>query len=70
MKILNQILKEDPFKTFLPKHFTKLPYSCADNALEFINFLNWDVVKKVIEQRKSMVRIVNSSALIKEGPGH
>lgn len=66
MRILTQLLKENPNDVFLPKHFTRLPYSRPDDAKEFTNFLNWSVIQKVLEEKKSILRIVKDSVLTKE----
>lgn len=67
MKILTQILKENPNSVFLPKHFTRLPYSRPDDAKDLADFLNWGVVQKVLKEKKSILRIVKDSVLLTEG---
>lgn len=66
MKILTKLLKENPKEVFLPKHFSRLPYSRPNDAQDFVNFLNWGIVQKVVEQKKSILRVVKDSVLTKE----
>lgn len=66
MKILTKILNENPKDNFLPKYFARLPYSRPSDAKDFVDFLNWGVVQQVIEQKKSVLRVVKDSVLVKD----
>jgi hypothetical protein len=57
MKILKQLLKDQSFDKFLDRHFTRLPFSSPASAKEFTD-LNWSDVEEVINQGKSILRIV------------
>ncbi len=66
MKILEHLLGEDPNTTFLPKHFTKLPFSKPHGAKAFVEYLNWGMVEEVIKAKKSALRIVQDGKVIKD----
>lgn len=66
MKILEQILGEDPKKQFLPQHFTRIPFSRPNAASDFKNLLNWEEVKKIVQSRKSILRIVKDGMMVKD----
>lgn len=66
MNILRKLLGEDPNTNFLPKHFTRLPFSKTHGAEDFKQLLNWDVVKQVIDAKKSVLRIVQDGKVIKD----
>lgn len=66
MKILRDLLGEDPSDTFLPKHFTKLPYSRPHGARDFNHLLDWKMVEDVLKEKKSVLRIVQDGRVIKD----
>ena len=66
MKILNTLLSEQTLNDFLSKHFTKLPFSMPDRAKSFTHLLNWNVVEKVMENKKSILRIVKDGVVAKD----
>jgi ribosomal protein L16 Arg81 hydroxylase len=66
MKILEQLLGEDPKTTFLEKHFTRLPFSKPSGARKFTDLLNWETVEEVITAKKSALRIVQDGKVIKD----
>lgn len=66
MKILEQLLGESPSATFLPKHFTRLPFSKPSGAKDFTDVLNWETVKNILQQKKSILRIVQDGRMIKD----
>lgn len=66
MNILQEILGEDPNKTFLPKHFTRLPFSLPNGGEKFKHLLNWKMVEEVMNARKSVLRIVKDGVIIKD----
>ncbi|MDD4975788.1 MAG: cupin domain-containing protein [Bacteriovorax sp.] len=66
MKILTKMLKENPKEVFLPKYFTRLPYSRPNDAKDFVDFLNWGIVQKVVEKKMSILRVVKDGVLTKE----
>src|SRR5262245_16307375 len=66
MRILEQLVGEDPRTTFLPKHFTKLPFSRTGGGKEFLNLLDWKTVEEVLGAKKSVLRIVKDGVMIKD----
>lgn len=66
MKILEQLLGENPEHTFLPKHFTKLPFSRPHGAKEFLHLLDWKTVEDILKEKKSVLRIVQDGRVIKD----
>ncbi len=66
MKFLTQLLGEDPKNIFLPKHFTKLPYSRPHGANELLHLLDWKAIEKIFEEKKSVLRIVQDGRVIKD----
>lgn len=66
MKILADLLGESPEATFLPKHFTRLPFSRPHGGAAYKEYLNWDMVEKVISSKKSVLRIVQDGKVIKD----
>ncbi|MFP5384429.1 MAG: JmjC domain-containing protein [Bacteriovoracia bacterium] len=66
MKILKELLGEDPEKIFLPKHFTRLPFSKPLTAEKFRHLLDWEMVEKILKEKKSVLRIVQDGKVIKD----
>lgn len=66
MKTLKILLAEDPNLNFLPRHFSKLPYSCPDKGKDFIPLLNWKVVEEILLKKESVLRIVQDGKIIKD----
>lgn len=66
MQILEKLLGEDPKKSFLDKHFTRLPFSRPQGARTFTQFLNWETVENVIKAGQSVLRIVQDGKVIKD----
>lgn len=66
MKILQMMLGEDPKTTFLPKHFTRLPFSKTHGAGELVNLLDWKMVESILKEKKSVLRIVQDGKVIKD----
>lgn len=66
MFYLAKLLGEDPKKSFLSQHFTKLPFSRPGGANDFLHFLNWKVVEKIFKENKSVLRIVQDGRVIKD----
>jgi 50S ribosomal protein L16 3-hydroxylase len=66
MKILEKMLGEDPKINFLPKHFTRLPFSSRAGAKEFVDLLNWKTVENVLAANRSVLRIVQDGKVIKD----
>ena len=66
MKILTELLGEDPKITFFEKHFTRLPFSKPLGAKSFTDLLNWNVVEEVISKGESVLRIVQDGKVIKD----
>lgn len=66
MKILEQMLGEDPKQSFLSKNFTKLPFSKPHGADDFINHLNWKTIEEILKAKKSVLRIVQDGKVIKD----
>ena len=66
MKILEKLLGEDPKKSFLDKHFTRLPFSRPQGAIDLTDHLNWKTVENIIKEGKSVLRIVQDGRVIKD----
>lgn len=66
MLILEKLLGESPEKTFLQKHFTRLPFSNAGGAKEFTNLLTWKTVEDILSAKKSVLRIVQDGKVVKD----
>jgi len=66
MNILKEMLGETPLDLFLSKHFTKLPYSSFQGALKHTRLLNWKVVEEILQEKKSVLRIVQDGKVIKD----
>ncbi len=66
MKILEQLLGEDPRRSFLEKNFTKLPFSRPHGAQSLTHLLNWKVVEDIVKENKSVLRIVQDGKVIKD----
>lgn len=66
MKLLQDILGEDPNNTFLPKHFTRLPFSLPGGAKKLKHLLDWKMVEDVMNSGKSVLRIVRDGVMIKD----
>ena len=66
MKILQELLGEDPKAIFLPKHFTRLPFSKPNGAEKFKHLLNWKTVEKILAEKKSVLRIVQDGKVVKD----
>lgn len=63
MQILKALLGETSLETFLNKNFTRLPYSAPDAARPLESYLDWNVVQKVLESKKAVLRIVKDGAV-------
>jgi ribosomal protein L16 Arg81 hydroxylase len=66
MKILNSLFDAQIPNEFFSKHFTKMPFSMPDTAAAYSHLLNWDVVEKVLAEKKSVLRIVKDGVLEKD----
>lgn len=66
MKILQDILGEDPKLNFLPKHFTRLPFSLPHGSDKFKHLLDWKMVEEVLRANKSVLRIVKDGVMVKD----
>lgn len=66
MKVLEKLLNEDPKKNFLPKHFTRLPFSLTHGAKDFTDLLTWKTVEDVLNAKKSSLRIVHEGKMIRD----
>jgi ribosomal protein L16 Arg81 hydroxylase len=66
MKFLQDILGEDPNNTFLPKHFTRLPFSLPGGAKNLKHLLDWKMVEDVMNSGKSVLRIVRDGVMIRD----
>src|SRR6476620_9398804 len=66
MQILERLLGESPGKTFLSKHFTRLPFSSTGGAKEFTNLLTWKTVEDILSAKKSVLRIVQDGKVIRD----
>lgn len=66
MKTLIQLLQDLPLETFLNKHFTRLPFSSHQGARDFTNLLSWDVIKNIIAEKKSVLRVVQDGKVIRD----
>ncbi|MBA2404904.1 MAG: hypothetical protein H0V66_09055 [Bdellovibrionales bacterium] len=66
MRVLNDLLQSSDLDTFLTKHFSRLPLATAGGAKKYTDLLNWQVVKEVMDQKKSSLRIVNDGRMVKD----
>jgi 50S ribosomal protein L16 3-hydroxylase len=66
MEILTKLLGERPEETFLPKHFTRLPFSKTHGAQEFRGLISWEEIQKMIDGKKSVLRIVRDGMVVKD----
>lgn len=66
MQLLEKLLGESPEKTFLNKHFTRLPFSSTGGAKEFTNLLTWKTIEDILSAKKSVLRIVQDGKVIKD----
>lgn len=66
MKTLDTLLKDISLERFLNKHFTKIPFSSPDTAKEFSRLLTWETIKTVLEEKKSILRIVKDGVVTKD----
>lgn len=63
---LQSLLGEMPVANFLEKHFTRLPFSSAGGARAFTDILNWDVVRDIITEDKSVLRVVKDGKMVSD----
>jgi ribosomal protein L16 Arg81 hydroxylase len=66
MKILQTLLGGVPASQFLEKHFTRLPFSHPGGAKEFTHHLDWNVIDKIIQEDKSVLRIVKDGKMVSD----
>lgn len=66
MKILKQLLQDQPLEEFLQRNFTRIPFSKPNAATEFKHLLNWEVIAKVLDAKKSVTRIVRDGIVTKD----
>lgn len=66
MEILNNVLGELPLEVFLQKYFHHFPFSSPASANQYRHYLNWPVVEKIIQEQKSMLRIVKEGKMIQD----
>lgn len=66
MQNLRKLLGEIPLDDFLGKNFTRLPFSIPHGADDFRQHLNWDVVEKIIQEDKSVLRIVKDGKMVSD----
>ncbi|MES2525831.1 MAG: cupin domain-containing protein [Bdellovibrionota bacterium] len=66
MKTLQKLLGDTSLENFLDKHFTRLPFSRPHGADEFRHLLNWETVKSIIAEDKSVLRIVKDGKMVSD----
>lgn len=66
MEILKELLGPTPLSDFLEKHFTRLPFSSLGGAKNHLSLLTWETVRTVMEEKKSVLRIVQDGRVIKD----
>ena len=66
MKILEQILGEDPRKQFLPKYFTRIPFSLPKSTNSLKELLTWKEIEKILHSQKSILRVVKNGKMVKD----
>lgn len=66
MKILHDLVGEDPKANFLTKHFTKLPFSRPGGSEKFKHLLNWEMVEEIFKKNQSVLRIVKDGLMVKD----
>lgn len=66
MKVLKEMLGETSLDIFLQKHFTRLPFSSVHGARQLTHLLNWKTVENILQEKKSVLRIVQDGRVIKD----
>ena len=64
MDILNNVLGELPLDSFLTKYFHHFPLSVPSTAGDYRQYLNWSVIEAILQERKSMLRIVKEGRMV------
>ena len=66
MQNLKKLLGEVSLEDFLEKKFTRIPFSLPRGADEFRELLNWETVKNIISEDKSVLRIVKDGKMVSD----
>ncbi len=66
MRILTKLLQDTSLEIFLKENFTRTPYSRPYAAKDFTSSLDWKVIEKIAEEKKSIFRIVKEGKHIKD----
>ena len=66
MQLLKTVLAHHSLDEFFEKFFNRLPLAVAGSAHHLRDYLNWQVVQEILEQKKSVLRIVKNGQMIRD----
>lgn len=67
MKVLSKVFGQSvSLEDFFSRFYNRLPLSIAGGAQDFVDHLNWKVMEEVIEEKKSILRIVKNGQMVKD----
>ena len=66
MQTLKKLLGVVSLEDFLGKNFTRIPFSLPHGADSFRSYLDWDGVEKIIQEDKSVLRIVKDGKMVSD----
>lgn len=64
MEILKNVLGELSLDVFLQKYFNHIPLSLPHSANDYRKYLNWSVVEAILQEKKSMIRVVKEGRMV------
>jgi len=66
MKILSDIIGHEGIGNFTANFFTRMPYSVPSGAKNFTQKLTWEVIKDILDDNKSILRIVKNGVMTRD----
>ena len=66
MKILDDVLGELSLDAFLQKYLHHFPLSVPHSASDYRKYLNWSVIEAILQEKKSMLRIVKEGRMVRD----
>lgn len=66
MKTLQKLLGPEKIDLFLSKYFSRIPFSMPNQAKDFSNLVNWEIINNIIDSKKSHLRIVKDGLMVKD----
>jgi 50S ribosomal protein L16 3-hydroxylase len=66
LKILQDLLGDQPVQSFLESAFTRQPFSMPDRAAPYADLLTWDVVRHVLKEGRSVLRIIKDGKMVQD----